>query len=307
MVTFSQRTLLAVAVLGIIGVLVLGRPEMVAASEARIKFPPGLTIGTISGPGQDKLTKALQEYQFKGDSGAVLSGTVNWAHNITGEREIVPLESPAGEAYPIYKPDPFTLQVWLSEETPIRTSLENFPLKRFRGSLVFDWQLSGPGENKNGQAVINIDRTSGGYLAEQGLTIPLTSGDREIKAEREKLEQRLVEELVLVLLLDLGRHPASSEIETGDGPLCSQAKKLAAQGDWNGAKGLWLEVLTQNPKYGPPLFNLGLYHEWAKQPEEAWKYYQKAFAADGTQEHRVSLARLTQALDRAGRAPKVRN
>jgi tetratricopeptide (TPR) repeat protein len=61
--------------------------------------------------------------------------------------------------------------------------------------------------------------------------------------------------------------------------------------------------LDQNPDYSPPLYNLGLYWELRKNPEEAWRYYRRAFRADASPLHREALTRLTDTLTKAGRAP----
>ncbi len=278
----------------------LGAP---ARAEVRLLLPPGLAVGAISGPGGEDVARALKKYQAGGETRGLLGGRLSLTRGLTAERETVPVEKEAGPPHPVYEADPFTQRLWPTEEFPMVTDVENFDLERFTGHLVFDWQvtpLSGGAASESGRAVLDMDRTRGGFLAELGLTEPLAQTTSNLEATG---RERLAGELVAQLLLTLGRHPAPSEIESGQDSLSPQAKRLAAAGDWESAKTLWLDLLKQNPDYPPPLYNLGLYWEFRKNPEEAWRYYRLAFRADATPRHREALTRLTDTLARAGRRP----
>ena len=274
-----------------------------AGNSARAyKLPAGVAVGDISGPGRDQLSRALKKRGGGGSAQMILSGRVSLSSQVAGERETVPQEVAAGPPYPAYQPDPFTARVWPVEETPMATQLDTYDLQRLTGDMIFDWRLASKtgGQVDSGRVVMNIDRTRGGYLATQGLTPPLTGS----RAKNDDIENRLADELVRLLTLDLGRRPGASELESGGDSLSRKAKSLASSGDWNGARNLWLELLGQNPKYAPALYNLGLYWERQNDPEEAWRYYRAAFLSDGSDLHRESLTRLTETLSRAGRLPK---
>lgn len=266
------------------------------------RLPTGVAVGDISGPGHEQLGRALKKRGGGGQAQMILSGRVSLSRQLTDERETVPLEVPAGPPYSAYEPDPFTSRVWQVERTPMATELTDFDLQRLTGDMIFDWRLDSKtgGLVDSGRVVLDIDRTKGGFLATQGLTPPL-NGSRSKGSE---LEKRLADELVRLLTLDLGRFPGASALASGDDPLSSKAKRLAASGDWDGARKLWLELLSQNPRYAPALYNLGLYWERQKDPEEAWRYYRAAFLSDGNQHHRQALTRLTETLKRAGRLPQ---
>lgn len=283
--------------LGLILMAALTCPPLAEAD--RISFPPGLVVGTITGPSGEQLTRALRKYESGGPPRATLGGKLGWSQSVVTERETVPVDQPSGQAYELYKPDPFTAKLWLTEETPTKSGLESYELQRFTGSVVFDWQLEGVEKEQKGQATIEVDQIYGGYLAKKGLALSLS----QARAGKDELKKRLVKELVLLLLLDLGRHPAAGEIENGSDPLSHQARKLAVSGNWEGARKLWLELLNQNPSYGPPLFNLGLYYELHQQPREAWRYYRAAFSSKATDKRRATLARLTKTLSQAKRLP----
>ncbi len=295
--------LLALSLLAAGTLILVGFFSGPALASAPGKLPPGLTVGSITGPGQELLTKALRRHGGGGSGQAVLSGRVSLAQQVAGERENVPVERRTGAApHPVYEPDPFTHRLWLTEETPTSTKVEAYDLERFTGRLVFDWQVAAVNGGEvldSGRVALDLDRTRGGYLADQGLTEPL-KGSRSLKA---KSEERLMEEVVRLLALDLGRYPSASEIEVGRDPLSHKAKSLAAAGDWEGARVLWLDLLNQNPEYAPPLYNMGLYWERKKNPEEAWRRYKAAFVSDASARHREALTRLTETLSRAGRLP----
>ena len=285
--------LISVAAMGLTGC---------AGSGGAYKLPAGVTVGDISGPGQDQLSRALKKRGGGGSAKMILSGQVSLSRQETGERETVPREVAAGPPQAAYQPDPFTGRVWLVEETPMATELDSYDFKRLTGDLIFDWRLTSKtgGQVDSGRVVLNIDRTRGGYLAAQGLAPPLSGS----KTKGDDLESRLAGELVRLLTLDLGRYPSASELETGDDSLSRKAKSLASAGNWQEAQALWLELLDQNPRYSPALYNLGLYWERRQDPEEAWRYYRAAFLSDGSDSHRAALTRLTETLSRAGRLPK---
>lgn len=283
--------------LGLFVLILLVCPALVGAE--RVAFPPGFLVGTITGTGGEQLTRLLQKYETTGPRKTTLGGQLSWNNAATREQQTVLVERPFGQATELYKPDPFTAKLWLTEEINMKPGLESYELQRFSGSVVFNWQLDGAVESRKGQADIELDRVRGGYLAQKGLAPTLGSEG----AGKDELEERIVKELVLMLLLDLGRHPDASEIESGSDPLSSQAKKLAVSGDWEGARKIWEGLLKQNPKYGSPLFNSGLYYERKQQPEEAWRYYRAAFLSQATDTRRATLTRLTGTLGRAERLP----
>ncbi len=270
-------------------------------------LPQGVTIGQISGPGQEYLIKQLEKREGSGPATSLLNGRVTAHSLVRRERETVPLTTPTGEdSYLTYTPNIFTKRLWLIEEEPTREMLEDYELERFLGELTLDWQLVATGGGRilaEGQVKVDANRTIGGYLATRGLT-PRLESEKKTAALEEKLEKHLIDELVRLLSLDLGRSPNPSEIEVGDDSLSRKAKSLAKDGQWEEARKLWEELLRQNPRYGPPLFNMGLYYEYKQNPEAAWKMYREAFLSEATEEHREALTRLTEALDRAGRLPK---
>jgi tetratricopeptide (TPR) repeat protein len=212
----------------------------------------------------------------------------------------VPGEVSTGRPVRDYRPDPFTRRLWLETVTPTALELKTYELERLSGRLVFDWRLASPAgaEPAGGQIVLAVDRTRGGYLAQAGAAPALA----DQPAFARDLENHLAEELAGQLTLALGRIPTAAEVETGD-PLSREAKRLAAAGDWEGAKDLWLKLLTLNPGYAPAHFNLGLYWEYRQKPEEAWRSYREAFKSEPSRNHRAALTRLTDALALAGRRP----
>ena len=273
-----------------------------ASSSVRAyKLPAGVAVGDISGPGHEQLSRALKK-RGGGSGQMTLSGQVSLSRQSAGEYETVPQEVSAGKPYTAYKPDPFTGRVWQVKETPTAIELDSYDFQRITGDMVFDWRLTSKAGSlvDSGRVVMNIDRTRGGYLATKGLTPPLTGS----RAKSDDIENRLADELVRLLALDLGRYPGSSELEVGDDSLSRKAKRLAASGDWDEARKLWRDLLSQNRQYAPALYNMGLYWERRKDPEEAWRYYRAAFISDGSDRHRQALTRLTETLSRAGRLPK---
>lgn len=272
------------------------------AARDNHRLPGGVKVGDISGPGCEELTRALKKKSGGGRQG-ILSGRVSLVSRMNPERETVPLEEPAGEPYEIYKPDDFTTRLWRVEETPMATRLHNFDLERQAGAMVFDWRVTSP-EGRlldQGRVTLDIYRSRGGYLASVGVTPPLGGGNR---ADIVKFERYLAEEMVRLLTLDLGWAVTAANLESGDDRWSREARGLALSGDWEGARRLWLELLDMNPKYGPALYNLGLYYERRKNPEKAWSYYRQAFLSEGSDLHRAALTRLTESLSRAGRLPK---
>ncbi|MDR1044283.1 MAG: hypothetical protein LBP33_04080 [Candidatus Adiutrix sp.] len=275
------------------------------AADGDCRLPPGIGLGSLTGPGSEQLSRLLARRTGGGAGGGLLSGQISLVSRAHGEREAVPLEVKEGRPYPVYRPDPFTGRLWLTEERAGTVDLQSYDLERFTGALVFDWRLLAPGGEllKSGRIALDIDRTRGGYLAEKGLTAPLGSE----KQGRRAFKTRLADELVHQLTLDLGRFAPARELENGGHALDRQARRLAMAGDWDGARDLWLELLELNPKYAPALFNLGLYSERQRRPEDAWRYYRAAFLSVGSPKHREALSRLTEALGLAGRLPEAKD
>lgn len=273
------------------------------AARDNHRLPGGIKVGDISGPGCEELTRALKKKSGGGGRQGDLSGHVSLVSRMNPEREIVPLEEPAGEPYEIYKPDDFTTRLWRVEETPMAERLHNFNMERQTGAMIFDWRVTSP-EGRlldQGRVTLDIDRSRGGYLASVGVTPPLGGGNR---GDIAKFERYLAEEIVRLLTLDLGWAVTAANLESGDDKWSREARGLASRGDWEGARRLWLELLDMNSKYGPALYNLGLYYERQKNPEKAWSYYRQAFLSEGSDLHRAALTRLTESLSRAGRLPK---
>ncbi len=297
-----NRNVVAAALL--IGLLaVFGWSPGLARAEYAYRLPEGLQVGDIDGPGREAVIRALKKHTRSGSERSVLSGRVSLNQREAAERETVALKKPSGPPYLTYKPDPFTTRLWKVEETPETLALESFDLERFTGTMVFDWRLAaaqGGAALDQGRIEVDVDRIRGGYLASQGAAPPLRGG----RSEGSKLEARLAEEVVRLLTLDLGRGVSAAELESGDDSWSRRARALAGNGDWEGARKLWLEVLELNPEYGPALYNLGLYHERRKEPEEAWRYYRSAFLSEASDRHRAALTRLTETLAQAGRLPK---
>lgn len=286
----------------LISVATIGLAGCAGGSGGAYKLPAGVIVGDISGPGQEQLSRALKKRGGGGSAKMILSGNVSLSRQTTGERETVPQQVPAGPPQAAYQPDPFTARIWLVEEPPMATELDTYDLQRLTGDMIFDWRLTSKtgGQVDSGQVVLNIDRTRGGYLAAQGLAPPLAGST----VNSDDIENRLADELVRLLTLDLGRYPGASELESGSDSLSRKAKSLASAGDWQEARSLWMELLGLNPQYSPALYNLGLYWERQQDPEEAWRYYRAAFLSDGSDRHRDALTRLTETLNRAGRLPK---
>ena len=120
-----------------------------------------------------------------------------------------------------------------------------------------------------------------------------------VKGTDQKFEARLADDLVRLLALNLGRGAKVSELETGKDKWSRRAKSLASSGDWDGAKKEWETLLEMNPKYSPALYNLGIYWERARNPQEALRCYRAAVVNDASILHRAALARLTETLGRA--------
>jgi hypothetical protein len=273
------------------------------AESSGYRLPPGLKIGQISGPGDQQLTKALKKRARGGSNQAVLSGRVSFSRDVSGEREVVPEEKPSGQPYLTYEPDPFTSRLWRTEVTPQAVDLTPYNLERYVGVMTFDWQLAEAKSGApldSGRVTVDIDRTRGGYLAEQGVVPKLSGGGRD----NVRFEDQLADELVRLLTLDLGRFLTASDLEAASDKWSRQARSAASAGNWDLAKSHWLELLEMNPEYGPALYNLGVYYERQKNPEEAWRYYRQAFVSDGSVLHRQALTRLTEALSRTGRLPR---
>lgn len=295
----SKKTFL-LASLGVLTLVLFVGPALADTSGYRL--PPGLKIGQISGPGEQQLTRSLKKRTRGGGSQAVLNGRVSFSRDVSGEREIVPEEKPSGEPYLTYEPDPFTSRLWKTEVTPRSATLTPYDLERYVGVMTFDWQLTEAKSGANldsGRVTVNIDRTRGGYLAEQGVVPPLKGNSRD----EAKFENQLADELVRLLSLDLGRFLTAADLEAASDAWSRKARAAASAGNWDLAKSHWLELLEMNPDYAPALYNLGVYYERQKNPEEAWRYYRQAFVSDGSILHRQAVTRLTEALSRTGRLP----
>ena len=266
------------------------------------RLPPGLEVGEITGPGREQLIRSLKKLTRSGRAAGRLSGRVELVSQAAAERETVALETPEGQPRQAYQPDPFTRRVWKVEERDNVTTLNSYDLERWTGDLVFDWQVASSegGVTDQGRLTINLDRTRGGYLATQGLTPSLSSSSSSVT----KFEDRLAEEIVRRLTLELGRSPSASELESASDDWSRKARRLASAGDWEGARSLWQELLGLNPNYGPALYNLGHYYEHQKYPEEAWRYYRSAFVSEASLLHRQALTRLTESLAKADRLPQ---
>ncbi len=274
----------------------------VAEAGDNFRLSPGISIGEIRGPGREQLTQALKKRTAKGPVTGILSGSLTLDSQTRREKETVPLEKPSGRPYQEYQPDPFTGRMWKYEVTPTEMVLNDYDLERFNGLMTFDWQLFTPAGDltREGRLVLDLNRTRGGYLAAEGLVPPLRGG--EAKGAR-NFEKRLADETVRLLTLDLGRLVTASELESASDSLSRKARNLARRGDWNGARDMWLELLGQNPAYGPALYNLGLYWEREKNPQKALEYYRQAFSSDDSLFHRQAVSRLTEALLTANRLP----
>ena len=274
----------------------------VLAADYIFQLPRGVKIGEISGPGQDQLSRALKKRTRKGSTDLILSGQVQLQQGSRLGREQVPLPKPSGEPYDDYLPDPFTGRVWRQEVQPTVTTLDSFDFERYLGIMTLDWTLAASGSGQvvdQGRVVLDINRTRGGYLAQEGMVPGMSSGGGSDK----QFEARLADDLVRLLALDLGREATASELESGKDEWSRRARSLAASGDWDGAKKEWETLLGMNPKYGPALYNLGIYYERGRNPEKALDYYRSAFISDGSVLHRTALTRLTETLRRAGRLP----
>lgn len=273
------------------------------AARDNYRLPAGIKVGGISGPGCEELVRVLKSRTGGGGQQGVLSGQVSLVSRMAPERETVALKEPAGEPYEIYKPDDFTTRLWRVEERPMADTTQIFDLERQTGTMVFDWRVTSP-EGRlmdQGRVTLDINRSRGGYLASVGVTPPLGGGSR---GQAAKFERYLAEELARLLTLDLGWAVSTSNLESGNDKWSREARSLASRGDWEGARRLWLELLDMNSEYGPALYNLGLYYERQKNPEEAWGWYRKAFLSEGSDLHRAALTRLTESLSRSGRLPK---
>lgn len=271
------------------------------AADYVFLLPKGLKIGEISGPGNEQLSRALKKRLSKGPTSYILSGAVHLDQSSRREKESVPLEKPAGEVYEEYVPDPFTHRLWRQKVTPEATSLDSFDLERYLGLMTLDWVITSAGNGEvlnQGRVILDINRTRGGYLATEGMVPQMSSQ----KSDRE-FEDRLADDLVRLLALDLGRSASVSELESGGDKWSRSAKSLASAGDWEGARREWEKLLEMNPKYGPALYNLGIYWEHNSKPEEALRYYRAAFVSEASVRHRRTLTRLTETLRRAGRLP----
>lgn len=266
------------------------------------KLPSGIKVGNISGPGAEIVTRALTNRVQSGITNSILSGQVSLSRQVDTENEIVPLKVAVGRPYFSYQPDPFTRRLWIEPITPITTQLTSFKFERLTGIIIFNWRLISPDEQDidKGQIILDINRIKGGFLAKAGAAPPLN----DPRVFGPAFENRLADELVSCLALNLSRTPSASELESGRDKLSREAKILALAGDWEGAKKIWFELLSQNPQYAVANYNLGLYWERQKNPEEAWRSYRMAFINKSNVSHRAALSRLTEALARAGRLPK---
>lgn len=271
------------------------------AADYVFHLPYGVKIGEIDGPGREQLRRILIKRTTKGPTEFVLSGVVSLEQSSRKEKERVPLEKPSGPPYDDYLPDPFTKRVWRQKVTPATSSLDSFDLERYLGFMTLDWTVSKAGSGElldQGRVVLDINRTRGGYLAVEGMVPKMSS-----KSADNEFENRLANDLIRLLALDLGRAAGVSELERGDDKWSRSARSLASSGDWEGARKEWEKLLEMNPKYGPALYNLGVYWERNRKPEEALRYYRSAFVSDASERHRRALTRLTETLRRAGRLP----
>lgn len=288
-------------IISLVGLMLVTNSAL--AADYFFYLPKGIKIGEISGPGHEQLSRALKKRVSQGPTDLILSGRVQLRQNSQKERELVPLPKDSGEPYDDYLPDPFTGRIWRQEVQPTVTTLDAFDLERYLGLMTLKWSLSVAGGSEvveAGQVVLDINRTRGGYLAQEGMVPDLSSA----QGTDQKFESRLADDLVRLLALNLGRGAKVSELETGKDKWSRRAKSLAGSGDWDGAKKEWETLLEMNPKYGPALYNLGIYWERARNPEEALRYYRSAFVNDASVRHREALTRLTETLSRAGRLPQ---
>lgn len=292
-----KKLFLAAALMG----LMLSCPLAMAADYI-FKLPQGIKIGEISGPGREQLKRALKKRTQGGSASLILSGHVQLWQSSQAEREMVPLPKPSGEPYEDYLPDPFTGKAWRQKVQPTVTTIDAFDFQRYLGIMTLDWTLTASGSKEvvdQGRVLLDINRTRGGYLSTEGVVPGMSAGGRADKI----MEARLADDLVRLLSLDLGRAASASELESGKDEWSRRAKKLASLGDWDGARNEWETLLGLNPKYGPALYNLGIYYERGHNPEKALDYYRAAFLSDGSVLHRMALTRLTETLRLAGRLP----
>lgn len=271
------------------------------ATATSLRLPQGLTIGQITGPGSEELTRVLKSRTTGGSPHGILNGTVSFNEHVRQERETVPVTVESGPEQTVYKPDPFTNRLWKVNEKPTSTQLQTFDYQRLQGTMVFDWRVTAPGGAvlETGRSVVDLNRTFGGFLANEQVA-PGRKNAVDLAADARRI---LAEEMTQALALDLGREPSSFEIETANDEWSRRAKSLATAGDWEGARHVWLEALELNPGFSPALYNLGLYYERQKNPEQAWRYYRDAFVSEASDLHRTALTRVTEALKRAGRLP----
>ncbi len=264
-----------------------------AASRAPMLH--NIAIGQIQGPGAEELTRALKA-QASGAAQATLGGTISFREAVSEERETVPVTVAAGKPESVYKPDPFTKRVWLTEETPTATEFQTFDLQRVAGEMLFNWQITGKDGRviDSGVSKADLNRTFGGFMAAQKVAPGPQNSDRLLSEAR----RALAEEMTRLLALSLGRQPSPDEIETAPDDWSRRAKNAASRGDWEEAKNIWLEALDLNPNFAPAHYNLGLYYERAGEPERALSSYQRAFVADGSPRHRAALTRITEAAGR---------
>lgn len=264
------------------------------SAPQKVALPPGITIGQISGPGAEAVSKALAGRSSGRGHASVLSGQVSLNSKQGRETESVPEKKPVGQPYQSYQPDPFTKKLWKVDKYDEATMVSDYNLERLSGLLTFDWRLSPSGQS--GRVVLDVDRTRGGFLAAKGVA-PAMGASRSDMIE---LDNYLAEELVRLLVLELGRDLGVSDLESASDAWSRKARSHVAAGNWEEARKLWLEILEMNPDYGPAHYNLGLYWEKKRNPEEAWRSYRAAFLSEASPLHRRALSRLTESLAKSG-------
>ncbi|MDR1921076.1 MAG: hypothetical protein LBS31_04945 [Candidatus Adiutrix sp.] len=272
-----------------------GRPP----AYGRPSLRPDITVGLISGAGGEALAQALRRGAKNRDGERVLSGEVTMANETEKDVETVPVVVEKGRAKEVYRADPFTNRLWRVKERTTETEFESHDLERVYSRMIFDWRLT-PGDGNgpdSGRITLELGRVYGGFLAANKQAPPLKNQNEALTAAMEK---ELAGVMAHLVVLNLGRHIDAAELEAASDPQSGQARRLAAAGRWDEAKEIWLNLLKLNPKYGPALYNLGLYWEKNLDPQTAWRFYREAFLNDGSPRHRAALTRLTELMDLSG-------
>jgi tetratricopeptide (TPR) repeat protein len=277
-------------------------PSGCVQPQKQTLLPPEVGVGQFEGPGGEILSQTLSSRQSahprQGPS-LILSGQTVFRFQTGKNTENLSLKE-EGPLKLTKEKDQLTGREFEVEIPQILEVKASFDYTSILAQMDLEWTLSSLADQQkinSGHTSEILNKSSGGYLAQKGLTSKTALSEPEaIKILATALADQIIQEIGPAFTA-LSLSPASDA-------LSKEARLLAEKNLWSEAALIWQQLLKQNPDYAPALYNLGLYHERSASPDEAWNYYRLAYLSKNSNLHREALTRLTDLLNRLGRPPR---